>query len=91
MKVGTIKNNFGETTNVILGLQPGDILIAKKVVYSTGDIGMSGKTYEYEAFIPGNEYKVHHLFDWDFKTIAYVADEDNSLHIVRPEVFDIKK
>ncbi len=91
MKVGTIENNIGQTINVILGLKPGNILIAKKIVQSTGDIGMSGLTYQYDAFIPGNEYKVDHLSDWDFETIAYVADEDNTLHIARPEVFDIKK
>lgn len=84
-----IFDNSQKRVEVITGLQKGDKLIAKKMAYSSGDIGMSGLTYRYEAFIPGKTYYVHHTFVWDFTKVAYVSDEDNSLHFATPEQFEV--
>ena len=89
MKIGQTTDNLGRTINYIKELKKDDILIAKKSVTSKGDIGMSNLVYNYEAFIPGKKYKVHHIYDWKWCNVAYVADEDNTLHFATPEIFDI--
>ncbi len=91
MKIGTITDNGGNTRNVILGLNAGDILIAKTTQTSKGDIGASGLVYGYEAFIAGNEYKVHHTTMWDFTRIGYVKDEDGTLHFADADHFELKE
>ena len=90
MKTGVLINNVGKEVTYIKGLEKGDVLVAKILTKSVGDIGFSGQTYDYEAFIPGKEYKVDHITKWDYERVAYVADEDNTLHFATPNVFDLK-
>jgi hypothetical protein len=91
MRIGQLTDNSGNKVNYIRDLKPGDKLIAKSSVKSTGDFGFSGQTYRYEAFIPGRIYIVRHVTHWDGSLVAYVSDEDGTLHFATPEVFDIYK
>lgn len=87
---GEITDNHGNRVNVILGLKKGDKLIARKSIKSVGDIGTSSMTYQYDSFIPGKVYTVNHLFNWDFKFVAYVLDEEGLAHLATTELFDIQ-
>jgi len=89
MRTSFIYNNADERVEVISGLKKGDKLIAIGSVQSKGDIGMSGMTFNYEAFIVGKTYFVDHLTNWDGIMVAYVADEDNTLHFATPKLFEL--
>ena len=89
---GTLINNVGDKVTYIKGLQRGDILVAKKAGEKCkGDIGASNLTYDYEPFIPGHEYRVHHIYNWSGDRVAYVQDEDCTLHFATPDLFDVKE
>ena len=89
MEIGQIVDNLGNIRNYIKNLKVGDELIAKKLVMSTGDVGCSGMTYQYESFKKGKVYKVDHLYGWGSQAVAYVADEDYTCTWATPEIFDI--
>jgi hypothetical protein len=89
IKIGTLINNNDQKVNYIMNLKPGDKLKAKKLITSRNDIGLSGLIYKYNAFIPGKMYKVNHLFNWGGNKVAYVADEDGTLHFAVPEIFEL--
>lgn len=91
METGTLIDNGGNEVTYIKRLKKGDELICKKQVRTLGDIGFSGKVYDCEAFIVGKIYTVHHIYNWGGSQVAYVADEDNTLHFAIPEIFDIHK
>lgn len=89
IRISEITDNIGSERKVYTGLRVGDKLKAKCKVYSKGDIGMSGLTYRYEAFIPNKIYKVYKTYNWNFTDVAYVSDEDGTLHFATPEIFDL--
>lgn len=91
MKTDFIYDNHGQKTEIIKGLSEGDALIAISTYKSKGDIGMSGLTFDYEAFIVGKEYKVGHMSSWDGVRVAYVVDEDGTSTWATPQLFMLKE
>jgi hypothetical protein len=89
MKIAEIRDNSGAKRKVFKNLQIGTKLRAIKDIISTDDVGMSGQTFRYPAFIKNNTYKVKHNTEWDFIKISYVADESGALHFATPDVFEI--
>jgi hypothetical protein len=75
--------------SVYTKLNVGDCLKAKHDIISKDDIGMSGQTFDYKAFIKDKIYKVATLYTIDFKKVAYVSDEAGYLHIATPETFEL--
>ena len=89
IKISQITDNIGNTRWVFENLKVGDKLRAKCKVTSKGDIGMSGFTFHYDAFIPNKVYKVNSTLFWDHTKIGYVSDEGGTLHFATPDLFDI--
>lgn len=89
IKISEIIDNLGNKRKVYTNLKVGDKLKAKFKVTSKDDIGMSGLTFNYDAFIPNNIYEIKMTYIWGWTNIGYVADESGSLHFATPELFDI--
>lgn len=89
IKISEITDNGGNKRKVYSNLNVGDKLKAKCKVISKDDIGMSGLTFDYDAFIPDKIYKVYSTYIWGWTKIAYVSDESGTLHFATPEIFDL--
>lgn len=83
-----IYDNRGNRVEYIPDLRPGDLLRAKKDVWSKGDGGDLTWVYDYKAFEAGGAYRVHHLYVWDGHTIGYVADADNTMWFASADTFE---
>lgn len=91
MEIGYAYDNSNTKRPFIKDLKKGDKLVCIKSKYGTGDIGMSGQTFRYEAFISGKTYTVNYIHQWDWHQIGYVCDEDGCSTWATPELFTFEK
>ncbi len=88
-EITKILDNGRNEREVYCNLNVGDKLRCKKEIKSTGDIGASGLTFKYTAFIPGEIYEVYSNYMWGGTQVSYVLDEDNTLHFATTDLFEI--
>jgi hypothetical protein len=87
--ISEIVDNSGRKVKVYVGLKIGDKLKAVREVIAKDDLGASGLTFDYQAFILGDIYEVGKLYRWGITEIAYVYDTSGTYHFATPEIFEL--
>lgn len=91
MKTHKLTNNHGIEVEVLSGLKLGDIVTCTRTHMGLCDGGTTTMLFTGHLLTEGDNYKVCHIAQWDFKDAPYVTNDDGALTWVTAADFKLAK